>query len=496
MFRRASGRRGSAVASDLPGADTRPARRSRRRGARVLRPLRPSQPDMDQQTASTRSNIEDRTAVSASSASAMSACRWPWSSRRRVPGHRLRHVREKIVKLLNRRRLAHPGRAASALEPLVQGGHVRPATTDRERAGTMDAISICRARRRSTRRAIPDMSYVIMAAAETLARTHARPGSSSCSRARRTPARRARSLLPQLEQAGLKVGRGFLPGVFSPSASIPAIPVLHTKNTPKVVGGITPACIEVATRAVRARVIDTIVPVSSTEAAELVKLLENTFRVGEHRPGQRDGDHVRQAGRGRLGGDRGRGHEAVRLHEVHAGPGHRRSLHPARPALPRVEDADAELQDALHRSRRARSTARCPRSWCEKVAQRAERRAQGGERQPDPGPRRRLQAGHRRRAREPGARRHRLLEEQGAVVTYHDPARAELPRGRHRCTRRASSPTEVETRDAVVIVTDHKAVDYQRVVDHAPLIVDARNATRGCQAKTRRVSLAAYATDA
>src|SRR6185437_5073059 len=81
---------------------------------------------------------------------------------------------------------------------------------------------------------------------------------------------------PKLESAGLKIGSDvFL--AFSPERVDPGNPVWHTKNTPKVVGGITPACTEVAT-ALYQSCLDTIVPVTSTETAELVKLLENTFR--------------------------------------------------------------------------------------------------------------------------------------------------------------------------------------------------------------------------
>src|SRR5205085_1267717 len=83
-------------------------------------------------------------------------------------------------------------------------------------------------------------------------------------------------IMPLLTAAGYTVGEDVFIA-FSPERVDPGNPVYQTKNTPKVVGGITPACTELAT-ALYASCIDTIVPVSSTEAAELVKLLENTFR--------------------------------------------------------------------------------------------------------------------------------------------------------------------------------------------------------------------------
>jgi UDP-N-acetyl-D-glucosamine dehydrogenase len=81
---------------------------------------------------------------------------------------------------------------------------------------------------------------------------------------------------PILEAGGLKVGTDmFL--AFSPERVDPGNPVYQTRNTPKVVGGVTPACTERAV-AFYTRFIDTVVPVSSTRAAEMTKLLENIFR--------------------------------------------------------------------------------------------------------------------------------------------------------------------------------------------------------------------------
>jgi UDP-N-acetyl-D-glucosamine dehydrogenase len=83
-------------------------------------------------------------------------------------------------------------------------------------------------------------------------------------------------MLPALEKGGLKVGQDFFLA-FSPERVDPGNPRYNTRNTPKVIGGITPACTRVA-EAIYAPAIERMVPVSSPEAAELVKLLENTFR--------------------------------------------------------------------------------------------------------------------------------------------------------------------------------------------------------------------------
>jgi UDP-N-acetyl-D-glucosamine dehydrogenase len=82
---------------------------------------------------------------------------------------------------------------------------------------------------------------------------------------------------PLLEATGLKAGRDFFLA-FSPERVDPGNPTFQTHNVPKVVGGLTPACVELASELYGAA-IDTIVPVSSTRVAEMVKLLENTFRA-------------------------------------------------------------------------------------------------------------------------------------------------------------------------------------------------------------------------
>ena len=81
---------------------------------------------------------------------------------------------------------------------------------------------------------------------------------------------------PALEESGLKVGTDVYL-LFSPERVDPGNPVFHTTNTPKVIGGVTENCLKLG-MAVYAHVMDELVPVSSPEAAELTKLLENTFR--------------------------------------------------------------------------------------------------------------------------------------------------------------------------------------------------------------------------
>jgi UDP-N-acetyl-D-glucosamine dehydrogenase len=147
------------------------------------------------------------------------------------------------------------------------------ATTDEERLRQADAISIAVPTPLGKTRD-PDMSYVI-AAADAVSRT-AHKGLLVILESTTYPGTTREVLLPILTKLGLTVGEDvFL--AFSPERVDPGNPKYHTKNTPKVVGGITSACTELAT-ALYSAVIDTVVPVGTTEAAELVKLLENTFR--------------------------------------------------------------------------------------------------------------------------------------------------------------------------------------------------------------------------
>lgn len=147
------------------------------------------------------------------------------------------------------------------------------ATTDASRLGEADAISICVPTPLSKYKD-PDVSFIV-AATEAIKST-LRRGQVIILESTTYPGTTREIMLPALESTGLKVGEDFFLA-FSPERVDPGNPVYGTKNTPKVVGGITPDCHRVAC-AMYSPAIDTLVPVSTTEAAELVKLLENTFR--------------------------------------------------------------------------------------------------------------------------------------------------------------------------------------------------------------------------
>ena len=155
----------------------------------------------------------------------------------------------------------------------VSAGRLR-ATSDMSKLGEMDAVDICvPTPLRKTKD--PDMSYVV-SAAEQIAK-YIRPGMLIVLESTTYPGTTAEVLQPMFEAKGLQVGTDFYLA-FSPERVDPANEKYNTRNTPKVVGGTTPACSEAAV-ALYSAAVDTIVPVSSTQVAEMVKLLENTFRA-------------------------------------------------------------------------------------------------------------------------------------------------------------------------------------------------------------------------
>ncbi|MEP6765818.1 MAG: nucleotide sugar dehydrogenase, partial [Gemmatimonadaceae bacterium] len=162
---------------------------------------------------------------------------------------------------------------SSEVQAMVNAG-LFTATAVEARLKECDAISIAVPTPLDKTRD-PDMAYVL-ASADAVAR-QAHPGLCVVLESTTYPGTTRELLQPRLEAKGLTVGVDVFVG-FSPERVDPGNPVYHTKNTPKVVGGITPACVTVCS-ALYQSCIDTVVPVKSTEAAELVKLLENTFRA-------------------------------------------------------------------------------------------------------------------------------------------------------------------------------------------------------------------------
>ena len=138
----------------------------------------------------------------------------------------------------------------------------------------LDAVSICVPTPLSKTKD-PDISYIAAVTREIVPRLH--PGQLIVLESTTYPGTTDEVILPELERTGLQVGREFFLA-FSPERIDPGNSLYRTKNTPKIIGGVTPQCAQVA-KLLYEQAIDCVVLVSSARAAEMVKLLENTFRA-------------------------------------------------------------------------------------------------------------------------------------------------------------------------------------------------------------------------
>ena len=162
--------------------------------------------------------------------------------------------------------------ASEEIASLVATGRLA-ATNDFAVMAECDTINICvPTPLRKTKD--PDMTFILAAVAEI--KKYLRPGQLVILESTTYPGTTDELVLPALEESGLKVGQDFFLA-FSPERIDPGNKQYQTRNIPKVVGGVTAQCTQVA-KALYEQSIDSVVPVSSTRVAEMVKLLENTFR--------------------------------------------------------------------------------------------------------------------------------------------------------------------------------------------------------------------------
>lgn len=161
----------------------------------------------------------------------------------------------------------------SELKDLVKNNKLK-ATMDFSVLKGMDAVSICvPTPLRKTRD--PDISYIISAVEEVA--KYLRPGQLVILESTTYPGTTREVILPRLEEGNFRVGKDFFLA-FSPERVDPGNKIYTIRNTPKIVSGITKKCTSIAVTLYE-QIIDEVVPVSTTESAEMVKLLENTFRI-------------------------------------------------------------------------------------------------------------------------------------------------------------------------------------------------------------------------
>jgi UDP-N-acetyl-D-glucosamine dehydrogenase len=381
-------------------------------------------------------------------------------------------VKASVVDAINAGRSHILDVPSERLAPLVAAGRVA-ATTDLSRLAEVDAVSICVPTPLSKTKD-PDVSYVV-AAAQSLGAV-LRAGQAVILESTTYPGTTRELLLPVFEARGLEVGRdAFL--AFSPERVDPGNPTWHTRNTPKVVGGLTPACLRV-TLALYRPVFDRLVPVSSPEAAELVKLLENTFRsvnIGLANEMAIVCD--------KLGVDVWEVIEAAATKpfgfmKFTPGPGLGGHCIPIDPHYlawkmrglnykTRFIDVAAEVNSEM------------PVFWVRKVAERLNQDAKPikGSRILVIGVAYKKDIDDVRES--PALDVIRLLMHQGADVCYHDPYVPEVSEDGRALRSVALTPEAVRQSDCVVIATDHSAIDYEMIRREARAVVDTRNALRG-----------------
>ncbi|HEX8200558.1 MAG TPA: nucleotide sugar dehydrogenase [Isosphaeraceae bacterium] len=350
------------------------------------------------------------------------------------------------------------------------------ATGDFGRLDEPDAIIIC-VPTPLTEARDPDLTYVINSARAIAGRL--RPGQLVVLESTTYPGTTRQVILPLLEAGGLLSGRDvFL--AFSPEREDPGNPNFSAPTIPKVVGGLDPTSLELAV-ALYSQVVVRVVPVSSPEVAEACKILENTYRainialVNELKVLY-----------DRMGIDVWEVIEAAKtkpfgFQAFYPGPGLGGHCIPIDPfyltwvarrhgLTTRFIELAGEINTAM------------PAYVVGKVADALNDRGK-----PVKGSRITLLGMAYKKdvddpRESPGFELMDLLLAKGAVVNYNDPHIPALPRMRHyphlQMTSQELTPEYLRAQDCVLIVTDHSAYDWARIAEHAPLVVDTRNAMR------------------
>ena len=354
-----------------------------------------------------------------------------------------------LVAALNRGESHIEDVPSETLRPLVESGRIE-ATTDYDRLGDADAILIALATPLSKQRE-PDLR-IVKSAVERLAK-RLRRGHLVVLESTTYPGTTREVVLPLLEQSGLKAGVDFHLA-FSPERVDPGRTDWTTKTVPKVVGGITAACTERAADLYGSAVAE-VHTVSSPEAAELTKLLENIFRsvnialVNElaqlcERMGIDVWEVIEAAS-----------DEAVRLHELPAGPRPRRSLHPDRPVLSDLEGAASTASTREFIELAGKVNENMP-YYCRSLISQALNH--GGEKSLKGSKVLILGVAYKADISDlresPALKLIELLEKAGAEVSYHDPYVPAF-------NGRRSSKLEPGAYDCVAIVTAHSSIDYE-----------------------------------
>jgi UDP-N-acetyl-D-glucosamine dehydrogenase len=369
------------------------------------------------------------------------------------------------------------------LQDLVKRG-VIVATTDFSRLADCDIIIICVPTPLTVTRD-PDISY-IKSSAEQIAR-YLRQGQLITLESTTYPGTTQEIILPLLEERGLKVGKDFFLA-FSPERVDPGNKRFTTKNTSKVVGGVTPVCLEIS-YTLYAQTIVNVVPVSSPAAAELTKVFENTYRavniamVNElmllcDRMGLDIWEVVEAAGTKPFG-----------IQTFYPGPGVGGHCIPIDPFYLTWK---ARQYDFHTRFIELAGEINVEVSYY--VINKVIRALNGVNKSLKDSNIFVLGVAYKKDiddVREsPALKIIELLNKNGALVKYHDPYIPRIePHGGITFSLASLEMTDEELAgaDCVLILTDHSSINYNRVVENAKLVIDTRNATKNVEQNRKKI---------
>ena len=359
----------------------------------------------------------------------------------------------------------------TALSQLVSSGKLIPSLDYRVLKG-IDAVSICvPTPLRKTRD--PDIQYIVDATAKIRECLH--QGMLITLESTTYPGTTDEILLPEFRNDGFEVGRDFYLA-FSPERIDPGNPQWNTRNTPKIIGGVTPECTRLS-KLLYEQVVERVIPVSSTKSAEMVKLLENTFRavniglVNEiaimcDKLGIEVWEVIDAAATKPFG-----------FMPFYPGPGLGGHCIPIDPLylswklkLLNYNARFIELASEVNTHMPEYVTTKIARALNMK------KKAVNGSRILVLGVAYKKNISDIRES--PALDIIRLLQHDGAEVAYSDPFASELRIDNAVLRSEELTPAVLRGYDCVVVVTDHNAVDYDRIAQESALVVDCRNAIR------------------
>ncbi|SMC04327.1 UDP-N-acetyl-D-glucosamine dehydrogenase [Sulfobacillus thermosulfidooxidans DSM 9293] len=378
------------------------------------------------------------------------------------------------VERVNRGENYIPDVDSNTLKALTRDKRLK-ATGDYQALTEADVIIICVPTPLTTNKE-PDLSYILAVADKV--RKIMRPGQLIALESTTYPGTTEEVLQPILETSGLKIGEEFFLA-FSPERVNPGDPVYKTRNTPKLVGGVTEKCRKVAT-ALYQQSITQVIPVSSPRVAELSKVFENTYRavnialVNELAllcdRMQLDVWEVLEAA----------GTKPFGIQIFQPGPGVGGHCIPLDPFYLSWKAREYDFPTRFIELA-GEINLRMPYFVVDKVtrAMNARKKAINGSKILLLGIAYKKDIDDERES--PALKVFELLEQQGAHVEFHDPyVPVVKPHTFFSRQIRSVELTQelLESQDCVVITTDHSCIDYEWVVNHSALVVDSRNATK------------------